>query len=111
MSVTQSQAWKALEEHFQEDILPHTLKQLFHAAGSERFEQLSVADQGLLLDLSKQRLTPKTLELLIQLAQQQGLSDAIENLYAGGLVNPSELRPALHTALRGTQGQQAPAVA
>jgi glucose-6-phosphate isomerase len=110
ISVTQSQAWKALEEHFQEDILPHTLKQLFHAAGSKRFEQLSVADQGLLLDLSKQRLTPKTLELLIQLAQQQGLSDAIENLYAGGLVNPSSLRPALHTALRGTQGQQLPAV-
>lgn len=106
MTVKQSAAWIALEAHLQSEILPHSLKQLFNEAGSERFDDLSLIKQGLLLDLSKQRLTPKTLNLLVELAQQQGLKEATKALYSGGEVNRSELRPALHTALRAVPSDQ-----
>jgi glucose-6-phosphate isomerase len=106
MTVKQSVAWQALEAHLKKDISPYSLKQLFNGAGDQRFKDLSIASQGLLLDLSKQKLTRKTFDLLIDLTQQQGLTKAIEMLYSGGEVNRSELRPALHTALRaGSSGQ------
>ena len=110
MTVKQSVAWQALEAHLQKDILPYSLKQLFNGAGAQRFDDLSITTQGLLLDLSKQKLTPETLHLLIDLAQQQGLAQATKKLYSGGKVNRSELRPALHTALRAASSDQYSAV-
>lgn len=98
-------AWNALTNHFQQDIAASPLKNLFEAGGNTRFADLSVQDQNMLLDLSKQRLTPKTLELLIQLAEERNLAQAIENLFTGAIVNQSELRPALHTALRQSSGK------
>ena len=106
MTVKQSVAWQALEAHLQKDIAPYSLKQLFNNAGARRFEDLSVATDGLLLDFSKQKLTPDTFSLLIDLAQQQGLGEATNALYSGGEVNRSEMRPALHTALRATPSDQ-----
>ena len=87
MTVKQSVAWQALEAHLQTDILPHSLKQLFNGAGAQRFNDLSLTTPGLLLDLSKQKLTPDTLNLLIDLAQQQGLEMATKALYSGGEIN------------------------
>jgi glucose-6-phosphate isomerase len=110
MTVKQSVAWQALEAHLQKDILPCSLKQLFNGAGPKRFSDLSIATQGFLLDLSKQKLTPQTFDLLIGLAQQQGLAQATKALYSGGEVNRSELRPALHTALRAGSSDQYSAV-
>jgi glucose-6-phosphate isomerase len=100
MTVKQSSAWQALETHLHKDILPYSLKRLFNGAGAQRFSDLSIETAGLLLDLSKQKFTPETLDLLIELAKQQGLAQATQALYSGGEVNRSELRPALHTALR-----------
>jgi len=98
-------AWIALSKHFQKDIAANTLIKLFAAGGSARFTELSFQDQNMLLDMSKQRLIPKTLELLTQLANERNLSIAIENLFCGAVVNQSELRPALHTALRQSSGE------
>ena len=106
MTVKQSLAWQALEAHLQKDILPYSLKQLFNKAGPERFNDLSLSTQAVLLDLSKQRLNPETLTLLIELAEQQGLGHATKTLTSGGEVNRSELRPALHTALRAASSDQ-----
>jgi len=106
MTVKQSVAWQALETHLQKDILPYSLKQLFNGAGTQRFSDLSIETAGLLLDLSKQKLTPETLDLLIELAKQQGLAQATQALYNGGEVNRSELRPALHTALRAASSKK-----
>ena len=110
MTVKQSVAWQALETHLQKDILPYSLKQLFNGAGAQRFSDLSIEAKGLLLDLSKQKLTPETLDLLIELARQQGLTQATQALYSGGEVNRSELRPALHTALRAASSDEYSAV-
>ena len=85
--------------------MANPLKHLFEAGGTTRFAELSFQDQNMLLDISKQRLTPKTLELLINLAEERGLKQTIENLFTGAIVNQSELRPALHTALRQSSGE------
>ena len=62
-------AWQALSQHFQQDIACQPLKQLFAAGGEVRFADLSWQAQGMLLDLSKQRLQPKTMTLLQDLAE------------------------------------------
>ena len=98
-------AWQALFEHYQKDISPTPLKKLFTNSGENRFKQLSVQNQGMLLDLSKQRIQPQTLDKLISLANERQLPQAIEDLFNGELVNKSELRPALHTALRQSKGK------
>jgi len=100
MTIKNTEAWQALEAHLKGDILPSSLKQIFSQDGDQRFENLSFASEDVLLDISKQRLTSKTIDLLIDLANQQDLSAAKDALYNGGQVNQSELRPALHTALR-----------
>ena len=95
-------AWQALSQHFQQDIACQPLKRLFAAGGEARFAELSWQAQSMLLDISKQRLQTKTLTLLQNLATERGLKEAIESLFEGEVVNQSELRPALHTALRQT---------
>jgi len=98
MSVAISNAWKQLKQHAGLISKQH-LKDLF-ADNPERFDHLSFSTENCLLDLSKQRITSETLALLITLAEQQNLNQWIEQLYNGAIVNPSENRPALHTALR-----------
>lgn len=70
------------------------------AQDSERFESLSFKLEGMLLDLSKQRVVPETLSLLCSLAREKHLKQWIEDLFSGQKINTSEDRPALHTALR-----------
>lgn len=67
---------------------------------SERFSQLSFTVGDLLIDLSKQRLNREIVDALVALAESAGLARRIEDLFTGAQVNPTEQRPALHTALR-----------
>jgi glucose-6-phosphate isomerase len=76
-----------------------TLRDLF-ARDPRRFENLSFAWDEWLVDLSKERLAPETLALLVGEARAAGLEGWIAALFAGEKVNQSEGRPALHTALR-----------
>ena len=76
-----------------------TLAQLF-ARDPERFSRLSLAWDGWLVDVSKERLGPDTLPLLAARATAVGLPGWIAALFAGEKVNQSERRPALHAALR-----------
>ena len=69
-------------------------------ADPQRFQRFSLNHDGLLLDFSKNILDETTLDLLMQLAEQSKLKDAIQALFNGEPVNASEQRPALHTALR-----------
>ena len=110
MTVRGSVTWQALDAHLQKDILPYSLKQLFNGSGAQRFNNLSMEAMGLLLDLSKQKMTPKTLNLLVKMAEQQGLRQATQMLYSGGEINRSELRPALHTALRDSSSEKYSAI-
>jgi len=78
-----------------------TLAELF-ARDPRRFDRLSLAWDGWLVDLSKERLGADTLPLLIAHADAAGLPGWIRALFAGEKVNQSERKPALHTALRQT---------
>jgi glucose-6-phosphate isomerase len=72
----------------------------FFASDPDRFARMSFAWDDWLVDLSKERLGPDTLSLLVAYAAASGLPGWIAALVAGEKVNQSERRPALHTALR-----------
>ena len=91
-------AWQALNQH-RDAMQNFTLRQAF-AEDSQRFSEFSMTSSSLFLDYSKNLISRETRSLLINLARECGLEQAIRALFDGELVNSSEGRPALHTALR-----------
>ena len=71
----------------------------------QRFQRLHVVLDDLLFDFSKQRITPATLSLLVELAAAAGVSEKRDAMFRGDIVNPTERRAALHTALRDLSSQ------
>ncbi|UCD50356.1 MAG: glucose-6-phosphate isomerase, partial [Phycisphaerales bacterium] len=95
---TQTQAWKQLEAHFQ-GLKDTHMKDLF-AQDPQRFATFSTRFEDILVDYSKNRITAETLELLVQLAQETGVPEAIEAMFCGAKINETEDRAVLHVALR-----------
>lgn len=93
-------AWKELVDH-QKTLEGLSLRSLF-LEDPDRFQHFSVCAGDILLDYSKQRVTDETLEKLVALAIAADLPNHRERLLTGDIVNLSEQRPALHTALRGS---------
>ena len=91
-------SWKKLERHFEEikgtRILDH------FATERDRLEQMSFRWEQFYLDYSKNRCSQKTIRLLIQLARESGLSQAMDHYFSGKSINVTENRAVLHTALR-----------
>jgi glucose-6-phosphate isomerase len=102
--VTRLASWQALAAH-RDQLDGFSLRQAF-SKDPQRFAKFSLNDCGLFLDYSKNLIDTRTRELLVGLAMQAGLPQAIEGLFDGALVNASEQRPALHTALRRPIGDQ-----
>ncbi len=94
----QRPAWKALEQHHAE-IAGRHLRELF-AQDPGRGERLTAEAAGLYLDYSKNRVTDETMRLLIRLAQEAGLEQHRDAMFAGEHINVSEDRAVLHVALR-----------
>jgi glucose-6-phosphate isomerase len=90
-------AWKRLQALAGDAGLPPLSRLTEDAA---RFERLCLRVGELTIDFSKQRVDDAVLESLLALAEQAALPRAIEALLGGEVVNPTERRPALHTALR-----------
>jgi glucose-6-phosphate isomerase len=99
----ETQAWKALEQHYAE-IAPRHLRELF-AEDPGRAERMTARGAELLLDHSKHRATEDTLGLLIDLAEDRGLPRRIEAMFTGERINTTENRPVLHVALRAPAGE------
>jgi glucose-6-phosphate isomerase len=97
-ALRQAPAWAELQTHF-EQIRGAHLRDLF-AADPERGERLVAEGAGLYLDFSKNRVTDETLMLLGGLAQQRGVFERREAMFAGEHINVSEDRAVLHVALR-----------
>ena len=93
-----SPIWQALTFHGQE-LKNTAIKELF-AGDVKRFETMSIEAAGILCDFSKNLMTEKTLDLLVQLARACSLPDWIERMFSGEKINVTERRPVLHTALR-----------
>lgn len=97
-ALTQLSAWKALSAHYQEISETH-MRDMFQE-DPERFNKFSLRFKDILLDYSKNRVNEETMRLLLELAQETGLKDAIERMFAGEKVNNTEDRAVLHVALR-----------
>ncbi len=101
-SLTKRGAWKTLAAHYTKARELH-LRELF-ANDPQRGERMSVEAVGLFLDYSKNRVTDETLDLLLQLAEESGLSERIDAMFRGDRINITENRPVLHVALRAPRG-------
>jgi glucose-6-phosphate isomerase len=95
---TTTQAYKYLTDHYI-DVVGESLKGLFDS-DNERFAKFSVQFEDILLDYSKNRITDQTIALLLQLAKECRLNDAIKAMYSGDIINATEGRQVLHIALR-----------
>jgi glucose-6-phosphate isomerase len=91
-------AWKKLQAHFKA-IGPRHLRDLF-AEDPDRGEHFTLEAAGIYLDYSKNRITRDTLQLLVELAEESGLRERIDAMFAGEPINVSEQRSVLHVALR-----------
>ena len=98
VDATSLPSWRALQKH-RLAMQRFNMREAFEA-DAERFNGFSTSSCGLFLDYSKNLITHETRDLLLQLARESGLGEAIQAMFAGELVNASERRPALHTALR-----------
>jgi glucose-6-phosphate isomerase len=100
---TETQAWQALKAHY-EEIKTAQLRRLF-AHDPHRAETFTAEGAGLLLDYSKNRITGKTMELLLQLAKERGVEARRDAMFRGEKINPTEKRAVLHVALRAPKGE------
>lgn len=104
LDATDQASWRALQKH-REAMQRFNMREAFESDAG-RFKEFSASTCGLFLDYSKNLITGETRDLLIQLARESGLGEAIQAMFGGEQVNASEKRPALHTALRRPLGDR-----
>ena len=98
---TKTKAWKLLGEHFSE-IKSDEIKNLINKRNSENYH---LTWNDFLVDISKNRINDKTLSLLFNLAEECGVKEAILKQFNGEIINQTENRAVLHTAIR-TNGKE-----
>ena len=98
---TKTKAWKLLGEHFSE-IKSDEIKNLIDKRNSENYH---LTWNDFLVDISKNRINDKTLSLLFNLAEECGVKEAILKQFNGEIINQTENRAVLHTAIR-TNGKE-----
>jgi glucose-6-phosphate isomerase len=95
---TNTTAWNSLQEHFSEMKSVH-IRELFKA-DPDRFSKYSISNRDIVFDYSKNIISEKTIQLLLQLANECKLKDGIDAMFNGEKINETESRAVLHTALR-----------
>ena len=95
---TQTKAWTALEDHFSQDNTSD-IKSLFESE-TNRAQDFSIQWKDFYVDYSKNALSKKTMDLLMDLSKEVGLKEAIAHYFNGTAINETESRAVLHTALR-----------
>ncbi|MFK5982289.1 MAG: glucose-6-phosphate isomerase [Flavobacteriaceae bacterium] len=95
---TTTEAWKKLVKHFSEVNNLHMVD-LFNQE-ENREGKMKISWNDFQVDFSKNRITDKTISLLLQLAEEVDLKEAIQLQFKGAKINKTENRAVLHTALR-----------
>jgi len=95
---TTTKSWQALETHF-ESVKDLKMKDLF-AKNEKRANNFTISWEDFYVDFSKHRITEETFKLLLELADEVKLKEAIDAYYGGDIINKTEERAVLHTALR-----------
>ena len=96
---TNTQAWMLLRKHHQDEMSRKHMRDLF-AQDPDRFKKFSICLEETVFDYSKNIINQKTLQLLLQLAEECKVKEAIHEMFAGIKINETEQRSVLHTALR-----------
>lgn len=91
-------AWKKLRAHFAQ--MEFVQMQDLFAKDKDRANKMNIQWNDFLLDYSKNKVTEETMELLLELANELKLKEAIQAMYKGRIINATEKRAVLHTALR-----------
>jgi len=102
MYLSRSAEWSALESHYQ-DTGNQAMTDLF-MADSKRHERFSLSVGAIHLDYSKNRITARTMELLMEQLSRSGLEEMRRQMFGGERINFTEKRAVLHTALRRPPG-------
>ncbi len=97
-NVTGLPAWLALKEHHR--VMTDVAMRDLFAQDPDRFSRFSLRLGDILFDYAKNRITTETMDLLVELAQQCQLDQAIEAMFSGQKINVTENRAVLHVALR-----------
>jgi len=98
LNPTKTASWKKLETHF-EQLQNVSMQEMFKQDAS-RAEKFSILWNDFLIDYSKNIINQETMSLLLELANEMGLKSGIEDYFGGGIINQTENRAVLHTALR-----------
>jgi glucose-6-phosphate isomerase len=93
-----TKAWMDLREHFA-DMQFMSMKEMF-ANDARRAEKFNLQWNNFLIDYSKNVINDKTMQLLLSLAEEMQLKGAISKYFDGDIINKTENRAVLHTALR-----------
>jgi glucose-6-phosphate isomerase len=95
---TTTQAWLNLREHFFD--MQHMSMQEMFLNDEHRAEKFHIEWDKFLVDYSKNRINEQTIQLLLDLANEVNLKEAIEAQFSGEKINQTENRSVLHVALR-----------
>ncbi len=98
---TQTEAWQKIQAHF--ETMQHVQMQELFAKDNNRAQKMHLQWNDFLVDYSKNIITQETIDLLLDLANTVDLKEAISKYFEGDLINQTENRAVLHTALRATE--------
>ncbi|MFT5543433.1 MAG: glucose-6-phosphate isomerase [Glaciecola sp.] len=101
--IRHTQAWAKLET-LSTSVKRQHMRDWF-ASDPDRANRFTTAACGISLDYSKNRINNAVLEALFELAQQRNVSDKISAMFEGDIINTTENRAVLHTALRNFSGK------
>ena len=94
----ETNAWKQLKEHY-EEMKSGSIKKMFQE-DPDRFSKFSATIDEIVFDYSKNMINEKTFGLLLQLAEECKVKEAMEAMFNGDKINETENRSVLHVALR-----------
>ena len=100
---TGTQSWAKLEAHFNQIKDAHMMD--WFAQDKDRANNMTIQWDDFYVDFSKNRITDETIELLLELATEVKLMEAIEKYFSGDKINQTEGRAVLHTALRSLEDE------
>lgn len=94
----ETEVWNKLQEHFYA-TKSFALKDYFKT-DAERANRFSIKWNDFYVDYSKNRISQETMDLLLELANEMNLKENIQKYFEGDIINETEGRAVLHTALR-----------
>lgn len=98
---THTKAWAKLHDHFSRIKDVH-MTQWFYE-NKNRADEMTLKWEDFYVDYSKNRMDAQTLDLLLELANETQLKSAIDKQFQGDIINETEGREVLHTALRSSK--------